>query len=100
MVLGLICVLAACHEAKRTIVRVEVFKDHVSVDGVRSDSPIQRVVDAQTQDHRAFVILIPRQPLSTERLNELNHSAEKMHPDIGIRRVQLECLASASSTCR
>jgi hypothetical protein len=97
---SLICAVAACHEAKRPIVRVEVFEDHVSVDGVRSDLPIQRVVDAQTQNHRAFVMLIPQQPLSTERLNELNRSEEKMHPNIGIRRVQLECLASASSACR
>ena len=87
---SLICAVTACHEDKRTIVRVEVFEDHVSVDGVRSGSPIQEAVDAQNRNHKAFVMLIPRQPLSTERLDELNRTAEKMHPGIGIRRVRLD----------
>jgi hypothetical protein len=98
--LCLICAVAACHQDKRPIVRVEVFEDHVSVDGVRSDSSIQQAVDAQTQNHKAFVLLIPRQPLSAERLDQLKRSAEKLHPGIGIRRVQLECLPSTGSTCR
>jgi hypothetical protein len=97
---SLIYAVAACHQDKRPIVRVEVFEDHVSVDGVRSDSPIQQAVDEQTQNHKAFVVLIPRQPLSAERLDQLKRAAEKLHPGIGIGRVQLECLPNTGSTCR
>ena len=97
---SLLYAVAACHQDNRPIVRVEVFDDHVSVDGVRSDSPIQRAVDAQNQNHKGYVLLVPRQPLSAERLDELKRSAETLHPGIEIRRVQLECLTGAGSTCR
>jgi hypothetical protein len=98
--LSLICTVTACHQGKRPTVRVEVFEDHVSVDGVRTESPIQQIVDEQTKNNKSFVMLIPRQPLSAERLDQLKHASENLHPGIEIRRVQLECLPNTASTCR
>lgn len=51
------CALAACHPGdKRPIVRVAVFEDHVSVDGVRSELPIEQAVHAQTQSRDVSVV--------------------------------------------
>ena len=96
---SLICAMAACHQEKPLIVRVEVFEDHVSVDGVRSESSIQQAVEEQARNHKVLVMLIPRQPLSAERIDQLTHASDKLHPGIEIRRVQLECLPSTGSTC-
>jgi hypothetical protein len=69
---GLYGALAACHgEAKRHIVRVEVFEDHVSIDGVVSTLPIQLAVDAQTKGQNVFVLLTAQQSLSAPRTDEL-----------------------------
>jgi hypothetical protein len=93
---SLFCAPAACHGVdKRNIVRLEVFEDHVSVNGVPSDLPIQQAVDAQTQSRKLYVLFIPRQPLSATRLVELRRSIDKTYPspEIGIRRVQFPCSA-------
>ena len=43
VVVSLFCALAACHGVdKRNIVRLEVFEDHVSVNGVPSDLPYNK----------------------------------------------------------
>jgi hypothetical protein len=100
---SLFCALASCHGIdKRSIVRLEVFEDHVSVDGVLSDLPIQQVVDAQTQSRKVYVLFIARQPLSAARLEELTRAIDKAYPSsgIGIRRVQLPCPTTPGSTCR
>ena len=96
----LFCALVACQEGKRSIVRVEVFEDHVSVDGARSDLPIQQAVDAQRQNRKVHVVLIAQQPLSAARVHELTLAVNRLYPGIGIRRVQFECLTSPGSTCR
>ena len=99
---GLFAALAACHgEAKRHIVRVEVFEDHVSVDGVVSNLPIQQAVDAQVQGQDLFVLLTAQQSLSAARTDELQRSADKLYLSrgIGMRRVQLECSASSAPAC-
>ena len=103
VVIGLFCALVACHGIdKQNIVRVEVFEDHVSVDGVLSDQPIQQVVDAQTQSRKVSVLFIPRQPLSAARLEEMKRASDKLYPssEVGIRRVQFPCSTTPSSTCR
>ena len=91
--------MAACHQEKPLIVRVEVFEDHVSVDGVRSESSIQQAIEEQTRNPKVLVTLIPQQSLIAERIDQLTHSSEDLHPGIGIRRVQLECLPSTGLTC-
>jgi hypothetical protein len=96
----LFCTLVACHEGKRPIVRVEVFEDHVSVDGARSDLPIQQAVEAQRQKRKVHIVLISQQPLSAARVHELTLAVEKLYPGIGIRRVQFECPTNPGSTCR
>ncbi len=91
---SLFCALASCHGIdRRSIVRLEVFEDHVAVDGVPSDLPIQQVVDAQTQSRKVYVLFIAREPLSAPRLEELTHAIDKAYPSsgIGIRRVQFSC---------
>jgi hypothetical protein len=101
--ISLLCAVAACHsDDKRPIVRVAVFEDHVSVDGVRSDLPIEQAVDARTQGRNVFVVFITSQPLSETRRDELRRSIEKFHQstEIGIRRVQLPCPTTSVSTCR
>ena len=99
VVVSLICAVAGCHHEKLLIVLVEIFEDHVSVDGVRSESSIQQAIKEQTRNPKVLVTLIPRQPLSAERIDQLTHASEKLHPGIGIRRVQLECLPSTDLTC-
>ena len=93
-------VLAACHRDLR-IVRVDVFEDHVSIDGVVSNLPIQRVVDGQAQDPNVFVLLTAKQPLSAPRTDELRRSADKLYlsSGVGIRRVQFECSKSPGTAC-
>ena len=101
--ISLYCALAACHlDDKRPIVRVAVFEDHVSVDGVRSDLPIERAVHAQTQSRDVSVVFVTSQPLSEARRNELRRSIENIphSGEIGIRRVQLPCPTARGSTCR
>ena len=101
--MSLFCVLAACHpDDKRPVVRVTVFEDHVSVDGVRSDLPIEQAVHAQTQTRNVSVVFITSQPLSDARRDELRRSIEHIprSAEIGIRRVQLPCPTTAGSTCR
>jgi hypothetical protein len=90
---GLSCALAACHSVdRRNIVRLEVFEDHVAVNGVPSDLTIQQaVVDARSR--KLYVLYIPRQPLSATRLEELLRSIGESYPEIGIRRVQFSCSA-------
>jgi hypothetical protein len=80
--------LTACHENK--IVRLEVFEDHVAIDGVRSDLPIQEAADAQAPEHKGYVLLVPRPPLSKARLDELKRCMDKLYPgaETKIRRVQ------------
>ena len=88
----LCCALAACHPGdKRSIVRVAVFEDHVSVDGVRSDLPIEQAVHAQIQSRDVSIVFITSQPLSEIRRDELQRSIENIphSGEIGIRRVQL-----------
>jgi hypothetical protein len=87
---SLLFVLAACHHEPR-IVRMEVYEDHVSVDGVRSGLPIQQAVDAQTQSSKVFVLLLPRPSLSAAREAELRRCMEKIYRSSGItiRRVEL-----------
>jgi hypothetical protein len=97
------CALAACHhDNNRAIVRVAVFEDHVSVDGVRSDLPIEQAVHAQTKNRNVSVVFITSQPLSEVRRDELQLSIDKIpqSAEIGIRRVQLPCPTTAGSTCR
>ena len=80
------CALAACHENK--IVRIEVFEDHVAIDGVRSILPIQEAADSQAPEHKGYVLLVPRPPLSKARLDELKRSMDKLYPGVeNIRRV-------------
>ena len=92
--------LAACHREPR-IVRVDVFEDHVSMDGVVSNLPIQQAVDGQTQGQNVFVLLTAKQLLSAARTDELRRTADKLYltPGVGIRRVQLECSTSAGPAC-
>jgi hypothetical protein len=100
---SLSCALAACHvDDKRPIVRVEVFEDHVFVDGVRSDLPIQQAVDAQTQSRKVFVVFITPQSLSATRRGELLRSIDKIYPstEVGVRRVLLPCPTTPGTTCR
>ena len=100
---GLFCALASCHGIdKRNIVRMEVFEDHVSVNGVLSDMPLQQIVDAQTLSHKMYVIFLPQQPLSAARLEELRQAIDKAYPStgIGIRRVQFPCSTASDSPCR
>ena len=90
--ISLFCVLAACHtDDKGPVVRVAVFEDHVSVDGVRSDLPIEQAVHAQTQSRNVAVVFITSQPLSDARRDELRRSIDHIprSAEIGIRRVQL-----------
>lgn len=101
--IGLCWTLAACHpNDKRPIVRVPVFEDHVTVDGVRSDLPIEQAVVAQTQGRNVSVVFITSQPLSEARRDELRRAIEKIphSGEIGIRQVQLSCPESRGSTCR
>jgi len=100
--ISLFCALAACHpDDNRPIVRVAVFEDHVSVDGVRSDLPIEQAVHAQTQSRNVSVVFITSQPLSEARRDELQRSIHNIprSAEIGIRRVQLPC-PTAGSKCR
>jgi hypothetical protein len=92
--------LAACHRELH-IVRVDVFEDHVSIDGVASNLPIQQAVDEQTRRQNVFVLLTAKQLLSAARTDELRRSADKLYlgQGIGIRRVQFECSASAGPAC-
>ena len=99
---GLFAVLSACHgEAERHIVRVEVFEDHLSIDGVVSNLPVQQAVDAQAQRQNVFVLLISRQSLTAARSDELRRAAAKLYLSngIGVRRVQLECSESRGPAC-
>jgi hypothetical protein len=99
---GLFGALAACHgESKQHIVRVDVFEDHVSIDGVVSNLPIQQAVDAQAPGQNVFVLLTAQQSLSAARTDELQRSADKLYLSrgIGIRRVQLECSTSRGPAC-
>jgi hypothetical protein len=101
--IGLCCALAACHlNERRPIVRVSVLEDHVSVDGVRSDLPIEQAVGAQTHSRNVSVVFITSQPLSEARRDELRRALEKIphSGEIGIRKVQLSCPGSQGSTCR
>jgi hypothetical protein len=81
--------LAACHHDKRPMVRIAVFQDYVSVNGVRLDMPIQQAIDEQTQRRGAIVVLIPQPMLNLERQNELARASEKLNSGIGIRKVAL-----------
>jgi hypothetical protein len=85
---SLLLALTACHREHR-IVRMEVYEDHVSVDGVRSDLPIQQAVDARTQSSKVFVLLVPQSSLSAAREAELRRCMEKIYMSSGItvRRV-------------
>ena len=85
---SLLFALAACHREHR-IVRIEVYEDHVAVDGVPSDLPIQQAVDAQTQSSKVFVLLVPQSSLSAARETELHRCMEKIYMSSGItmRRV-------------
>jgi NTF2 fold immunity protein len=90
----LFCTLAACHpNDRRPIVRVAVFEDHVSVDGVRSDLPIEQAVHARTQSRNVSVFFITSQALSEARRNELRRSIDQIprSAEIGIRRVEFPC---------
>ena len=80
---SLLLALTACHREHR-IVRMEVYGDHVSVDGVRSDLPIQQAVDAQTQGSKVFVLLVPQPSLSAAREAELRRCMEKIYMSSGI----------------
>jgi hypothetical protein len=89
---SLLCALAACHpDDKRPIVRVDVFEDHVSVDGARSDMPIQQAVDTQTQSRDVLVVFVTPQPLSATRRDELRRSIDKIahSTEVGVRQVLL-----------
>ena len=100
---SLFCVLASCHSIDtRQIVRMEVFEDHVSIDGIPSELPIQQVLDSQTSSHKVYVLFIPRQPLSPQRLEELSQARDKAYPSsgMGVRRVQFPCSTTSDSTCR
>ena len=100
--ISLCCTLAACHpNDNHPIVRVSVFEDHVSVDGVRSDLPIEQV-GARTQSRDMSVVFITSQPLSEARREELRRAIGKIprSREIGIRQVQLSCPDSHDSTCR
>ena len=92
--------LAACHRELH-IVRVDVFEDHVSIDGFVSNLSIQQAVDGQTQGQNVFVLLTAKQSLSAARTDELRRSADKLYlsQGIGIRRVQFECSGSAGPAC-
>jgi len=81
--------LAACHHDQRPMVRIAVFQDYVSVNGVRLDMPIQQAIDEQTQRHGAIVVLIPQPMLDLERQHELARASEKLNSGIGIRKVAL-----------
>ena len=80
---SLLLALTACHREHR-IVRMEVYGDHVSVDGVRSDLPIQQAVEAQTQSNKVFVLLVPQSSLSAAREAELRRCMEKIYMSSGI----------------
>jgi hypothetical protein len=86
---SLLFAFAACHRELH-IVRVEVYEDHVSVDGVQSDLPIQRAVDAQAQNRKVFVLLVPGSSLSAARNAELQRCMDKIYLSQGItiRRVE------------
>ena len=101
--ISLYCALAACHpDDKRPVVRVAVFEDHVSVDGVLSNLPIELAVHTLTQSRDVSVVFITSQPLSEARRDELRRSIENIDHsgEIGIRRVQLPCSTAQGSTCR
>jgi hypothetical protein len=101
--ISLCCTLAACNpNDSRPIVRVSVFEDHVSVDGVRSDLTIEQAVGAQTQSRDVSVVFITSQPLSEARREELRRVIGKIphSGEVGIRQVQLSCPESQGSTCR
>ena len=101
--INLFCALAACHSGdKRPIVRVSVFEDHVSVDGVRSGLPIEQAVRAQNQSRNATVVFVTSQPLSAIRREELRRAIEKIphSGEIGVRQVQFSCPGSQDSSCR
>ena len=101
--IGLCCALAACHpDDKRPVIRVAVFEDHVSVDGVLSNLPIELAVHTLTQSRDVSVVFITSQSLSEERRDELRRSIEIIphSGEIGVRRVQLPCSTAESSTCR
>lgn len=95
-----IVAVPACHNDKLAIVRIAVFQDYISVDGVRSNLPIQQAIDEQPRNQKPLVVLVPQGPLTIERRSELNRAAESLHPGIGIRQVQMECPQSEGSTCR
>lgn len=101
---SLSCALAACHpgDNKRLIVRVAVFEDYVSVNGVRLDLPIEQAVREQTQSGNVSVVFITSQTLSEVRRDELQRFIDKTtkSTEIGIRRVQLPCPPNAGATCR
>jgi NTF2 fold immunity protein of polymorphic toxin system component len=80
------------------MVRVAVFEDHVSVDGVRSDLPIEQAVHAQIQSRNASVVFITSQALSEARRDELRRSIDHIprSAEIGIRRVQFSCSTGKS----
>jgi hypothetical protein len=92
--------LTACHRDLR-IVRVDVFEDHVSIDGVISILPIQQAVDGQARDPNVFVLLAAKQSLSAPRTDELRRSVDKLYHSsgVGIRRVQFDCSKSSGTAC-
>jgi hypothetical protein len=94
-----VCTSIACHH--RRAVRIEVFEDHLAVDGVRLDAPIQQAVDVQMRNRDTFVLLISMPPLSASRSSELTRAQEKLYADagIGVRRVQFVCVAGQQSKC-
>ena len=93
----LLWAVVACHHARRPLIRVEVFEDHVSIDGTRSEMTLQQAVDSQTRSHKGIVILLPREPLSTGRVKEIIRIDEKLYPGIGIKRV---CFPGEAPGCR
>jgi hypothetical protein len=99
-VLSFFFALAACHRDLR-IVRIDVFEDHVSIDGVVSNLPIQQAVDGRAQDPNVFVLITAKQSLSAPRTDELRRSADKLYlsSGVGIRRVQFECSKSPGTAC-
>ena len=92
--------LAACHRDLR-IVRVDIFENHVAIDGIVSNLPIQQAVDGQAQDPNVFVLLTAKETLSAPRTDELRRSEDKLYMSsgVGIRRVQFECTKSPGTAC-
>jgi hypothetical protein len=74
------CALTACHQSK--IVHIDVFEDYVSIEGVRSNLSIQQAADAEAHDHKGYVLLVPRPPLSKARLDELKRSMDQLYPGV------------------